>query len=163
MPMMDALTDVLAGNMEMLKATVADLSEQEMLIRPVPGANHAAWQLGHLACSERSMVHAINPGAAADLPAGFVEKFSKETAKSDDPKAFASKEEILNALMKMRAATIAWAKTLTPADLEKPGPERMRRMAATVGHMVAFIPSHAAMHVGQIQVLRRKLGRPVMF
>ena len=66
-------------------------------------------------------------------------------------------------LTKTRMATIAWVKTLTPADLGKPGPEPMKQFCPTVGHIVELLPTHFAMHMGQMQVARRKLGKPVMF
>jgi hypothetical protein len=63
----------------------------------------------------------------------------------------------------VRTATIAWVKTLTPADLDKPTPEKMRNWAPTVGHLVTMLPNHLTMHLGQIQVIRRKLGKPILF
>ena len=163
MSLLHVMPEVLSRNLEMLKMHLADFSDQDMLVRPVPGANHVAWQLGHLANSEHNMVNAVSPGATPPLPAGFAEKFNKETAKLDDAKAFPSKAEILDTLTKVRTASIAWVKTLSEADLQRPTPERLQRLAATVEQMLILMPSHIAMHIGQIQVLRRKLGRPVMF
>jgi hypothetical protein len=159
----ELLADVYMGNLEMLKMTLADFSEAEMLVRPVPTANHAAWQLGHLAASEASMVNACTPGAAAELPAGFADKFKPETSKIDDPKAFATKAQLLEILAKVRTASAAWVKTLTPADMAKPGPEQMRKICPTVGHIASLLPGHLAMHLGQFQVIRRKLGKPILF
>src|SRR6516164_9063686 len=34
------------------KMFLADLSDADLLVRPVPGANHIAWQFGHVLCSE---------------------------------------------------------------------------------------------------------------
>jgi len=39
----------------------------------------------------------------------------------------------------------------------------MQRMIPTMGHLVQLLPSHFAMHVGQMQVIRRKLGKPLLF
>lgn len=155
--------ELLKGNFEMLKGTLADFSDADMLVRPCPGANHPTWQIGHLISSEASMLKGVKPGAAPELPAGFVEKFKKETAGSDDPNAFPKKAELLDTFSKVRSATVAWAKGLTPADLEQPAPEKMRSWAPTVGHLLAMIPAHTMMHVGQFQVCRRKLGKPVLF
>ncbi len=157
------MAEILAGNLEMLKGHLADFTDADMLVRPTPAANHTVWQLGHLAGAESGMVNLVTPGAIAPLPDGFSQKFTKETAKSDDPKAFPTKAEILDIFSKVRADTIAWAKSLTDADLEKPSPERLRNFVPTVGHLLVMTPVHGAMHLGQIQVIRRKLGRPVIF
>ena len=163
MTTIDLLTSVLAANLEMLKGHIADFTDAEMLVRPVPTANHTAWQLGHLVGAETGMINAVAPGAVPMPSPEFTARFTKETSKIDDAKAFPSKAEILDALSKCRTATIAWAKTLSEADLEKPTTERMKTFAPTIGHMLAMMPTHTAMHIGQIQVIRRKLGRPVMF
>jgi hypothetical protein len=155
--------ELLKGNLEMLKGTLADFSDADMLVRPCPGANHPTWQIGHMINSETSMLNGVKPGAGPQLPAGFADKFTKETASNDDPNFFPKKAELLDTFSKVRAATIAWAKGLTPADLEQPTPEKMRKWAPTTAHLVAMVPAHVMMHVGQFQVARRKLGKPVLF
>ncbi|HWE01175.1 MAG TPA: DinB family protein [Tepidisphaeraceae bacterium] len=159
----EVMVGSLAQSQKMLNGHLADFSDADMFVRPTPAANHTAWQLGHLIQSEAGMVNACAPGTILPPPAGFSDKFTKETAKNDDPKAFASKAELLAVFEKGRAATIAWAKTLTPADLETLGPEKMRDFIPTVGHLLALLPVHDAMHLGQVQVIRRKLGRPNIF
>jgi uncharacterized damage-inducible protein DinB len=157
------LTDLLAPNLEMLKMTIADFSDADMLARPTPLANHAAWQIGHLAVAERNLVNAFQPGAVPELPAAFAAKFTKETSKVNDPAAFPKKAELMDALYNTRQATIAWAKGLSEADLDKPGPEKMKNFAPTIGHLLAMTPAHTMMHMGQFQVIRRALGKPVIF
>jgi DinB family protein len=153
----------LSSNLDMAKSHVADFSDQDMLLRPVPNANHTAWQLGHLCVAEGWMVNCVAPGVVPATSAGFAEKFTKETSKIDDIKAFPTKAQIFAEFDKTRAAVIAWAKTLAPADLDKPGPEAMKDFIPTVGALLTLLPGHVMMHVGQIQVIRRKLGRAVMF
>lgn len=158
----DLLTDVLARTLEMVKSTLADFSDADMLVRPAPGANHAAWQLGHMINSETNMVNAFRPGAAAPLPPGFAEKFAKEKASADSPADFLPKAELIAALERTRAASIAWVKSLSPQDMDQPAPEKLRRFATTAGHLAAMMPIHTTMHLGQFQVIRRKLGKPVL-
>jgi uncharacterized damage-inducible protein DinB len=160
---LEVVAQGLSGNLQMVLGTLGDFTEQDMLVRPVPNANHTTWQLGHLISAENGMVNSVTPGAAAILPEGFAAKFKKDTAKSDDAKAFPTKAEILEVFSKTRAASVEWVKKLTPADLAKPGPEAIRHLAPTVAHLVLLMPVHTAMHVGQFQVIRRKLGKPVLF
>jgi hypothetical protein len=155
-------TDSLSRNLDMLKMTLADLSDADLLVRPAPGANHAAWQLGHLATAEARMVAAAK-GVSPELPAGFPERFKKETAQSDDAAAFPKKQELIDTFAKVRATSIEWAKTLTPEQMSKDSPESIRAFCPKVGHIPGILTEHAAMHLGQFQVLRRKLGKPVLF
>jgi hypothetical protein len=63
---------------------IEDLTDQELLHRPAKGANHINWQLGHLIQSENEMMNVAIPGCMPNLPAGFAEKYTKDTATSDD-------------------------------------------------------------------------------
>ena len=98
-----------------------------------------------------------------ELPAGFAERYTKETSSIDDPAKLGNKKDLMALFDKVREKTCAWAATLTPADMAKPTPEKMRQFVPTVGHLANMIPVHVAMHIGQIQVLRRKLGKPILF
>jgi hypothetical protein len=155
--------DVLSSNHKFLEGTIADFSDADFHARPCPGANHPAWQIGHLIKAETGMVAGFNPNAPAKLPDGFDKKFTKETAGKDDPAFFGTKAQLMEQFGKTRSATIAWVKTLKPADLDKESPESLRRFAPTMGHLLEMLPVHVAMHIGQFQVLRRKLGKPVLF
>ena len=157
------LADGCARNLEMLKMTIADFTDQELLQRPVPGANNALWQVGHLLAAELSMVNAMKPGTISPLPDGLAQRFGKETATTDNLAALASKAQLLEHFEKARRQTVAWIATLTDADLSQPAPASLRPIFPTVGHVVLLILQHVAMHIGQIQVLRRKLGKPVLF
>ncbi len=144
-------------------AYLEDLTDEELLIRPVEGTNHIAWQLGHLISSEHTMIDQVCPGAMPPLPDGFAEKYTKETSKLDDPSAFHTKSEYLKLYQEQRAGTLAALDSLTDDDLDKPAPESMQKLAPNVGALFSMQPTHWTMHSGQWAVLRRKLGRPPLF
>src|SRR5438034_10987320 len=83
-----------------------DLADQELLHRPAKGANHINWQLGHLIQSENEMINIVAPGSMPPLPAGFAEKYNKDTASSDSPADFLKKTELLKAYHEQRAGTL---------------------------------------------------------
>ncbi|MDX1945090.1 MAG: DinB family protein [Pirellulaceae bacterium] len=141
---------------------LSDLSDADLMVRPGPGCNHTAWQLGHLIAAEVALLNDVCPGAGAQLPAGFAEKHAKDKAGSDDAGQFHTKQEYLDLFAKVRAATLAALAALPEARLDEPGPERFRQMFPTVGQMLVLIGTHPMMHAGQIAVVRRKLGKPVL-
>lgn len=163
MTILDINADVLKRSLDMFIGTLADFSDTDIYVRPCPGANTPAYQIGHLTNSETWMVSQINPAAMPKLPEGFDKKFSKEACTNDQVGCFGAKAELLDHLSKARMATIAWVKTLKPEDLEKPAPEKLAKFCPTIGHVVSLLPTHFAMHMGQMQVARRKLGKPVVF
>ena len=145
----------------MTMAYIGDLSDADLLIRPVPGCNHINWQIGHLIVAENGILSKIAPDAAPPLPAGFAEKYTKETATIDDPKAFCSKEELLRVKQQQRDALLAYLKQTTAEDLSKPSG---LEWAPTVGAAsIAAGGGHWLMHCGQYVVVRRKLGHKAMF
>jgi hypothetical protein len=69
----------------------------------------------------------------------------------------------MKALAASKDAALATIRNLKWEDLSQPGPERLKHIVPTVGHVIHVIGSHWTMHVGQFQVIRRKLGKPVLF
>lgn len=159
----DQVVEAINQSTWLIKNTLADFSDADLLVRPCPGANHAAWQLGHLIMAESGLLAGAGYTALPALPPGFAEKFSKQTAGVDDPAAFPKKDELLALFDTLRGATVAWAKSLQAADCTKPMPENIRGFCPTVGRLALLLPDHTAMHLGQFQVIRRKLGKPILF
>lgn len=157
------LADMLSHTVEMINMHLADFSDADMFARPCAGANHATWQLGQFTAADHHFVELVAPGVMPPLPPGFGKQFTKETAASDDPAKFPNKQQMLDQLKKTRAASAAWARSLTDEQLTKPTPESIRRFAKTVGDLAMMLSIHSTMHLGQIQVIRRKLGKPVLF
>jgi len=157
--------DVIRHSLEMchgvLKQYLGDLTDADLLIRPVPGANHSAWMLGHLLISENGL-NELGLAMPA-LPEGFAAAYTKETARSDDPAKFHKKAQYLQWLEEQRAATLAHLAALPEADLDKPTPEEAQAYAPTIGIMLNVIGIHDMMHASQIALVRRKLGKPALF
>ena len=97
------------------------------------------------------------------LPDGFADRYSKETAGSDDAAAFDSKETLLGLHQQIRAATLAALEKQTDESLDAASPESMQGYAPTVGSAFSLHGNHWLMHAGQWAVLRRKLGRAPLF
>lgn len=142
---------------------LADLSEEDLMRRPVPNANHIAWQLGHLIEAEHNLNNMVCPNSMPSLPEGFSEKHSKEAATNDDPSAFCTKEEYLKLMKEQRAGTLALLDRLSDEELEKPAPEKIQQFGPTVGAVIAGQSAHWMMHAGQWVIVRRQLGKEAMF
>ena len=142
---------------------LADLSDDDMLKRPHAECNHIKWQMGHLISSEHQMINGVCPGSMPELPEGFAERYTKETATFDDPAAFDSKETLRQLLEQQREATLLALVGLSDEDLDKPAPEEMQAYAPTVGDVFSLQGGHWMMHAGQWAIIRRQLGRPPLF
>jgi hypothetical protein len=159
----DAIKTTLISTQQNLGMYLADLSDADLLVRPVPGANHIAWQLGHLITAEIALLSQLPGAAYPELPAGFKEQHDKATAGVDPPKGFGTKAQYLGLFNKVREATLANLAKISDADLDKPTTGRMAHFAPTLGALLILQSNHVLMHAGQFTVLRRKLGKPVVF
>jgi hypothetical protein len=158
----DAIQYALTSTQNILNMYLADLSDADLLVRPAPNANHIAWQLGHLIAAEARMGGGnITNAAYPELPAGFAERHNKNTAPNDT--GFGTKAEYVALFNKVRQTTIDSVAKLSEADLDKPTNGPVAAMAPTVGAMLLLNANHAMMHAGQFSVVRRKLGKPVLF
>jgi hypothetical protein len=145
-----------------VEAYLKDLTPQEMFARPCDGANHIAWQLGHLIGSEWWLMDKVAPGKMKPLPEGFAEQHKKPTACIDDASCFLSKEEYLKLAKDVRGQTLNVVESLTPADLSKPV-TGVPPFLKTIGETILFVGPHWIMHAGQWAITRRKLGKPPLF
>jgi hypothetical protein len=158
----DLIRQIIEFGHMVTRAYVEDLTDAELLVRSVPGSNHAAWQLGHLIDSVRGLLVAIGCQAPS-LPAGFEAMHAPETAASDDPAKFAAKAQYLGLMDQMKAASLAAVDATPDEELDDPGPEEMREYAPTVASVLTLLGTHWLMHAGQFVPIRRKLGKPPLF
>jgi uncharacterized damage-inducible protein DinB len=158
----DAIRMTIASSDQIANMYLADLSDSDIMIRPVEGMNTIAWQLGHLIKSERHFIEELKPGSCPPLPAGFVEAHSKETSSSDDPKKFRSKAEYLALWKAQREATLKLFDGISEAELDAPAPESFRKWLPTNAALFNLVGVHPLMHCGQWVTVRRKLKKPLV-
>lgn len=157
------LETALNGTQFLANHYLNDLSDADLLVRPLPNANHIAWQLGHVINSEISLVRSQLPDAAyPELPAGFAQQHGKETANQEPPKGFLKKQQYVDLFNRVRDATKATVAKLSDADLDRPTTGNMAQFAPTLGAFLVLVSNHTLMHGGQFTTVRRKLGKPVL-
>jgi len=94
--MSDPLLHTWNLNLGYAKRLVADISDETMALQPTPGMNHAAWVLGHLACTADML------GGMTDLkpvcPPEWPSLFDWNSSPSSDASLYPSKATLLTAL-----------------------------------------------------------------
>lgn len=159
----DGIHAALRGADFLVARYLDDLADDEIFVRPVPDANHIAWQLGHLIAAERHLIEAAVPGSMPELPPGFAEAHKKDTAASDDRANFLSKQQYLELAKTIRAATLRTLDSLSAADFDKPVSGRVPPFVKRAGDCFTLIANHWALHAGQWVIVRRKLHRERLF
>jgi hypothetical protein len=160
----DAVRTALQSTHHLVTWFLGDLADADLVVRPTPGANHIAWQMGHLIASERRLIGGNVPAARyPDLPAGFAERHNKDSQAKESASDFCTRAEYVDLFTQTRKATLAALETLSDADLDRPTEGDMKKFGPTLGALFLLVSNHALMHGGQFSVVRRKLGKPVLF
>lgn len=156
----EALITNLKTSAMVCRSYLDDLTDEEAMQRPHPKCNHINWQIGHLIASEHGMASAC--GELPALPEGFADKYTKETAGSDNASDFVPKTELMEIAATQHEAVVKLIGGMSDEDFDQPGPESMRAYAPTMGALANMLGSHWMMHAGQWVVLRRQLGRDIV-
>ena len=157
----EVLKASLTSTQMVLNMYLGDLSDADLLVRPVPSANNIAWQLGHMITSEAWLLAEL-PGATYPESGMVLTDYGKETAQTGPKGGYLTKAKYLDAFAKIRAASIANVERLTDADFDKPTKGPMAQFAPRLGDLVVLVANHTLMHGGQFTVTRRALGKPIV-
>ncbi len=157
----DAMRSTIEMEQMIVGAYIGDLDDADLLLRPAPGMNHIAWQIGHLISSERSFMEMLRPGMSPPLPPGFDEAHTKEKAAADDAAGFLGREQYQEIWKAQRAASLAVLEAYPEAELDVKK-EGLPHWAPTPAALLNMVGVHALMHVGQWVPIRRKLGKPIV-
>lgn len=159
----DVIRNVLDASDRLLLTYISDFEDRELLVRPLEGMNHIAWQLGHLLQTEHAVIEAIKPGSCPALPANFEEGHGRQNFNVDDPAGFLPRADYERLWKAQRAATRKVLDELTDEEMAAPfAIEQLRALAPTNGAAISFMGNHTIMHAGQFIATRRKLNKPVL-
>ena len=140
--------------------SVADLSDEDLVLQPPGVPNHAAWTLGHVVHSCQAMAGEL--GVEPWLPGDWDSRFGYGSSPTAVDSQYPSKAALLmglgDASQRLRTALLG----MDQAALAEPLPdEQVREMLPTKGHaLLQVVAAHTAYHAGQLAVWRRAIGRP---
>lgn len=155
--------DVLAAGYRMsaalLHRMVDDLTPGEFCRQPVPGANSAAWVIGHLALTLRNGLRRMGASDVPDFPADLEEKFKTTRQSAGEQSGCGDPKALLATFDACLERFIALVRSLPPdvlaGESDPKGP-----FATNKAEAILFGSLHVAMHTGQLSTIRRSLGKP---
>jgi DinB superfamily len=141
------------------QSLVADVSDEQFVLRPGGNMNHPAWILGHV-----SLYHPITVQLLAGEPIddpkhdqlfGFAGQ-----GPIDDIKVYGSKQAVVSRFEQGHERVAQALLAATPQALTRaPSLERWAKMYPTVEFMLPdLLLFHEGMHIGQISIWRRAAG-----
>jgi hypothetical protein len=142
---------------------VGDIADDRMAEQPLPGVNHPAWILGHLAFSAERARGLL--GAARELPAVWTPLFGPGSKPSATRSDYPARDELLRAVEDGFERLRRQAAAATPEQLAQPSTSPSTKEALpTIQDGVAFLlTGHLGVHLGQLSTWRRMTGLPPLF
>lgn len=142
---------------------VGDIPEERLTEQPLPGVNHPAWILGHLAFSADRARGLI--GAAKEVPAEWTSLFGPGSRPLASRSVYPPKHDLLRAVEQGFERLRQQAAAATPEQLAQPSTNPYTKEALpTIKDGVAFLlTGHLGVHLGQLSMWRRMIGLPPLF
>lgn len=148
-----AMSDMLIGKM------TADLSDDDYFKIPVPGTNHVAWLIGHIATSEDSMSSAIC-GTTATTDEATQNLFKGGSKCVGDAAVYPARSQIDAMYRESRTNMVEKLKAFDAAKWNDPSPEGWdKNFFPTLGVIWTIMGTHPFWHIGHLTVCRAALGK----
>jgi uncharacterized damage-inducible protein DinB len=147
----DALKALFEVNHYAIGANARDLTHDESLLEPHPGANSANWVLGHIVQNRGSILQMVGEKPVWNEQDGEVYKRGSRPLERKAAKPY---PELLQALDLSQERLMA--------GLNRLPDEKLGAVADkdSLGRKLAFLQFHEAYHAGQLGILRRVAGKP---
>lgn len=129
---------------------------------PHPGANHAAWVIGHLATTDDFILTTMT-GVKSGLPEGWGKLFGGGSTVEPNPKKNPSRTELMAAFDERRAALEKWYTSIPDDQLHTPVEGNIAMFLPTRSALGGACGFHDGFHAAQISAARRASGLPPMF
>jgi hypothetical protein len=156
--------DLIAGGYRMTKVLVHrmvdDLAPAEFGHQPCPGANCAAWVIGHLAHTMRRVADRLGATGLPEIPAELVAKLQTTKKPAENQSGLGDPAELVRLFDTCCDAVMAAVAKVPAEQIAGPSPFPVP-IATNLGEGLLFVGClHVAMHAGQLSTIRRSLGKP---
>ncbi len=149
--------------MKYAQTMLEGIPDERMTEQPLPGVNHPAWIVGHLAIAADGAVKLL--GGATTLGAEWSKPYGRGSVAVGARSEYPSKEALVSALEQCYARARELAAAAGDDVLRGPNPNSLLKEGLpTVGDLVGFLlTGHLAIHLGQLSMWRRMIGLAPMF
>lgn len=142
-----------------IEGYISGFEGRAWVAQPFAGANHALWQIGHLAIATHGIGGYL--GAMGDIPSTYEELFGMGSAPKSDLAAYPDPESVLSLWRDLRARFIDVVRQFPGERLHDTLKDE--GMLRTGAEIIGFMPIHDATHAGELAMLRKHLGMARVF
>jgi hypothetical protein len=145
-----------------LKDLIADFEPREWTLIPDGASTHLLWQIGHIAVAQYGLMlfrqRGRVEGDVSIMPGWLRKNFGKSSQASVEPDQNPTPEELLEKLDAIHRQAIEEGSKLPESVLTEPADMPYAVYPMKLGALL-FAPLHESIHIGQIGLLRRLLGK----
>ena len=155
----DVIRQQLQNSQMLIEKFSSDLTDQEYFVPAVPGANHAAWIVGHIAVSEDFIVGKIT-GKGMRLPQAMHDVFNGKSVCHAGASKYPPRRQIDELHRTTRAHSLEDLSLFPDTRWSESAPAGMNpAMFPTLGAMWGMIGAHPFWHIGQLTTNRVALKK----
>ena len=155
----EVILQQLRSGQDLYEKFTADLADREYFVSPAEGCNHTAWLVGHVACSEDSLVSQIT-GGAKRIPDATHELFKAGSKCVGDASKYPSRVQIDKLFHDSRMNTMGALTRYDDRRWDEPSPEGWdKSVFPTMGAMWGLQGTHQFWHLGQLTVCRQVMRK----
>lgn len=142
---------------------VGDIADERLADQPLPGVNHPAWILGHLAFSAARARGLL--GSEKELPEAWTPLFGPGSKPSASRSDYPSKDDLLRAVEQGFERLRQQAAAASPEQLAQhsTNPYTKDALPRTQDGVAFLLTGHLGVHLGQLSTWRRMVGLPPLF
>lgn len=136
---------------------IEDIPEAKLCHQPIPGGNHAAWVMGHLANTDDFFLSTL-VGQPRKFPESWGKLFGQGSTPTPNTTDYPSLTEMKEGLRMRREELIAFFKSMDADKLASPLPDDIKDFAANHATLMTTLAWHEGLHAGQLTIIRKSLG-----
>lgn len=144
----------------LMNKVIEGLTPEQWIHQACDGVNHALWNVGHIASSEKSFLESAG-GSTTSVPDSYGALFGMGSQPSSSMDTYPSPAEVVKVFNNVREEFVEHMKGFSGEQLVVAvSNEHFQELAPTVVQLINFMVLHEATHIGQILVARKSLGLP---
>lgn len=158
----DVIADQLQRGAYLMEVFTKDLTDADYFQPAVPGSNHTAWVVGHLACSEDwgRWLLTGNPKRIAETTHLL---FKGGSLCIPDSSNYPARKALNNLFAESRAHLVESLGSFDISRWNEPTPDHgPKKQFPTLGALWSLMGFHQFWHIGQLTTCRKALGKKAM-
>lgn len=162
MKKIDLLIDRLQTARKWTQSLLEDIDETTWYDMPGEGIGHVAWQVGHIAASQVSLIHVrcFERSFEDCLSEAFLKTFGKGSTPTAERSMYPAVSDIRASFERVQSESVELVGGLSESALDEPAGTAPHPLFRSKEGAILTAAMHETFHAGQLAMIRRLAGKP---